>query len=90
MRVLRRGYVRSAPGRIQTLTNDLATGATTVEGENDGMAGELIVWTLTSDATHAVTTEGLREVRSFAVGGGRILVAEVASEGAYRLEVDAR
>ena len=90
MRALRRGYVRSAPGRIRTLTNDLATGATTVEGEFDGMAGELIVWTPTSDATHAVTTEGLDTVRTFAVGSGRILVARVTAPFAYRLEVTTR
>ena len=90
MRALRRGYVRSAPGRIRTLTNDLATGATTVEGENDGMAGELIVWTPTSDATHAVTTEGLDTVRTFAVGSGRILVARVTAPAGYRLEVAQR
>jgi len=35
-------------------------------------------------------TEGLREVRSFAVGGGRILVAEVSSTALYRLEVARR
>jgi endoglycosylceramidase len=87
MRALRRGYVRSAPGRITSLANDLATGATTVEGENDGMAGELIVWTPTSDATHAVTTEGLDTVRTFAVGSGRILVARVTAPAGYRLEV---
>ena len=87
MRALRRGYVRSAPGRIRTLTNDLATGATTVEAENDGMAGELIVWTPTSEATHAVTTEGLDTVRTFVVGSGRILVARVAAPAGYRLEV---
>jgi hypothetical protein len=82
--------VRSAPGRITSLTNDLATGATTVEGENDGMAGELIVWTPTSDATHAVTTEGLDSVRTFAVGSGRILVARVTAPAGYRLEVAPR
>ena len=90
MRALRRGYVRSAPGRITSLANELATGATTVAGENDGMTGELIVWTPTSDATHAVTTEGLDTVRTFAVGSGRILVARVTAPAGYRLEVTTR
>jgi hypothetical protein len=90
MRALRRGYVRSAPGRITSLSNDLATGGTIVTGDSGGQPGELIVWTPTSDATHTVTTDGLREVRTFAVGGGRILVAEVSSTGAYRLEVARR
>ena len=87
MRALRRGYVRSAPGRIRTLTNDLATGATTIEAEFDGVAGELIVWTPTSDASHTVTTEGLDTVRSFPVGAGRILVARVTAPSRYRLAV---
>ena len=90
MRALRRGYVRSAPGRITSLANDLTTGGTIVTGDSGGQPGELIVWTPTSDATHAVTTEGLDTVRTFAVGSGRILVAEVTAPAGYRLEVARR
>jgi endoglycosylceramidase len=90
MRVLSRGFARAAPGRLTRIENDLETGSTRIEGDAMATPGELVVWTPTPESTHAVELTGLRNLRSFVVGGGRVLVAEVESPAAYALSVAPR
>jgi len=89
LEVLGRGYPRVAPGRIQTLTSDGATGVLTVEATDAKAGAELVVWTPT-DAANPVELDGLTDLAELVVPGGRILTATVETDGPYRLTVAAR
>jgi endoglycosylceramidase len=86
--VLGRGYPRAAPGSIDELVSDPATGRLLVRATATAAGGELVVWTPTADdPEHRVVVEGLVDVRQHAVPGGRIVTARVVAPGAFQLEI---
>ncbi len=87
MRAVSRGFARAAPGELTTMTTDLETGALTIEGQASVAGGELLAWTPTSAASHAVEVENLADVREEVVGDGRRIRATVSEPGAYVLRV---
>jgi len=86
--VLGRGHPRAAPGRLTGLTSDPATGEMLVEARASEGGGELIVWTPTHQETHRVVLDGLSDLRTVSLEGGRILFATVEDEGPYSLSVE--
>jgi endoglycosylceramidase len=88
--LLGRGYPRAAPGRIQLLQSDPPSGQLLLEARSARAGGELVLWTPTEEATHAVWTEGLDDLTEHAVPGGRLLTATVAADGSYAIGVDPR
>jgi endoglycosylceramidase len=87
LEIVGRGYPRVAPGRIQTLTSDPATGALTVEATGATTGAELVVWRPTSPTGSGdVELVGLTDLRELPVPGGWILTAKVEAP-AYRLTV---
>jgi len=90
VRVLRRGYPRAAPGRLERVESDPDTGRLLVEGSVAQVGGELLVWTPTAAETHAVALDGLSTLRELPVGSGRLLAATVSSAGRYALRVVSR
>jgi len=87
MRVVRRGHVRVAPGRITLLQGDWATGALTIEATGAKAGASLLVWTPTVAASHAVTTSGVSDLKELAVAGGRLLTGTVTAGGVWSLQV---
>lgn len=86
--VLGRAYPRAAPGRITSLVSDPDTGAMTVSAEGGPNGDELVVWTPTATATHAVVVDGLADVVERTVGTGRLVTARVAGDGTYQLAIE--
>lgn len=89
LRVVSRGYVRVAPGRITLLQSDWATGSLAVTAKDAPAGATLLVWTPTLAATHKVKGEGLKDLREQPVAGGRWLTATVAAAGSWSLHVTA-
>lgn len=87
MRVLGRGYARATPGRLLTLESDPEGGRLLIEAKAAVSGGELLVWTPTKAKTHAITTEGLKDVRERDVAGGRLVSGTVSAAGIYVLRV---
>lgn len=88
--VLGRAYPRTTPGRLTSLTSDPVTGELAVSataGAGD-VGQQLVVWSPTvEDAAHRVTVEGLGDVVSTEVPGGRIITATVTEAGPYQLTI---
>ncbi len=86
--VLGRGYPRASPGRITSLVSDPASGQADLVADTGASGGQLVMWTPTpDDPAHAAQGENLTNIASFAVEGGRIITATVASGGCYALHV---
>ena len=86
--VLGRGHPRAAPGRLTSLSSDPVTGQMLVEARASQAGGELVVWTPTSEGTHQVVLDGLSDLTTLELPGGRILFAMVEHEGGYSLGVE--
>ncbi len=90
LRVVSRGYVRVAPGRVSKLASDWTTGQLDVAATGAQAGAALLVWTPTGAATHAVTGENLVDLQEHAVPGGRWLTAKTTKAGAWSLHVQAK
>lgn len=88
-RVLSRGYPRAAPGALQRLESDPASGALTIEGNGGEAGSELLVWTPVVVDQREVEVENLGEVRWEQVGDGYRGRAEVLSAGDYAFSIAA-
>ena len=88
--LLGRGYPRAAPGRIQLLESEPATGRLLLEA-SDGSEGEaVVVWTPTPSSTHEVWSEGLEGLTEVEVSGGRLITATVTVQGDYAIGIEPR
>ncbi len=87
--VLGRGYPRIAPGRIQHLQSDPATGKLLLEAASAHAGQRLVIWTPTAPDTHKAWATGVENLTELTVPGGRLLTATVAG-GQYSIGVDPR
>lgn len=88
--ILGRGYPRATPGRITSLASDPETGVLSLlaTASADDVGQQLVVWSPTlDDSAHQVKVQGLTDVRSTAVAGGRIITADVTAVGDYQLAI---
>ena len=89
MRILSRTYPRMAPGRITLLHSDSDTGDFRLEASIAPADRELIVWSPTYTDTHIIESEGLVNLTSHPVAGGRIIKA-LTIGGDYTLILSSR
>ncbi len=75
MRILSRTYPRMAPGRITFLYSDSDTGDFTLQASAAPADSEIIIWSPTQADTHTVESQGLVNLLSHRVDGGRIIKA---------------
>jgi endoglycosylceramidase len=86
--IVGRGYPRTTPGHLDSVTSDIDTGHLEVRGTAPVGGGRLVVWTPTNDdPDHRVSTDGLTDVVEHPVRGGRIISATVAEAGSYLLRI---
>lgn len=95
--LVRRGYPRSTPGRIQDFWSDPESFSMSmkVKAAESDIGHELVVWTPTTDETHKiVTTGGLGKIRESLVAfdeipwlQGRLLRVDVKDAGRYSLKI---
>lgn len=88
MDIVGRGYPRATPGRLVELRSDPENGYLKVKAQARRSGGELVVWTPTEDSpTHRINVQGLINVVSHEVAGGRLITATVERAGTYGLWV---
>ena len=75
MRILSRAYPRVAPGRITLLQSDSDTGDFRLEASIALADRELVVWSPEYTDAHIIESEGLVNLTSHPVTGGRIIKA---------------
>ncbi len=86
--VLSRAYPRFTPGRVTHLESDTASGAMQLEALATRADGTLEVWTPTGADTHRASGEGLDEITTRQLDGGRLLTATVVAPGPYSFTVE--
>ena len=87
LRILGRGYPRVVAGRIRTLESDIHTRTLFLEGEALASGQSLVVWTPTSESTHQIVVEGIEELQTEELEGGRLISGVAMQPGLYTFQV---
>jgi len=85
--ILGRGYPRVTAGRIRSLESDPYSGDFQLEGETLSNNQELVIWSPTTAATHTMNVEGIDNIQTAEIDGGRFIMGSVSQPGLYNLNI---
>ena len=87
LKILGRGYPRVAAGRIRSLESDPYSGDFHMEGETLSNNQELVIWSPTTAETHTINVEGIENIQTAAIDGGRFIMGTMSQPELYTLNI---